>query len=463
MCVLAPLSNQATQTQPQSFRESLYHGAVLGRRRSWRGDIVNDGFRKRPRPCADAVSELAVRAFLPRLKLARNPGSLWSQALLAFCRITWHTRPVLIGLFPELDAPGGVQRVGRHIAAVLSEFAASRAMDCRLISLNDSPELHRLSIGEREFVFTGCERGKTRLVVAALRAARRKAKLVLASHPHLAPVTLAMRLVAPSLRTIVCKHGIEVWEPLSSLRRRALRSAHVVLAPSRDTAEHLVAQQRVPREKIRVLPWGLDPQFEAHLAAARNTPLPLGFPAGRVILSVGRWDSKERYKGIDHLIAALPRLLPQWPDLQLAVVGEGDDRSWFEHLADEYGVQLHVHFLGGLSQAEMAACYAACEIFALPSRAEGFGLVYLEAMASGKPVIGGAHGGAPEVIEDGKTGYLVPHGDSVQLLSALKTLLNDPGLAREMGARGRTRVEHEFSFREFAKALEKTLREQCES
>jgi len=132
-------------------------------------------------------------------------------------------------------------------------------------------------------------------------------------------------------------------------------------------------------------------------------------------------------------------------------------------MADGRGVRRHVHFLSGLSYPEIAACYQACEIFALPSRGEGFGLVYLEAMACGKPVIGGAHGGAPEVIEDGVTGYLVQHGDAVQLAICIETLLTDPGHAREMGTRGRQRVERDFRFNAFAKALKRILREQCES
>ena len=370
---------------------------------------------------------------------------------------------MLIGLFPELDAPGGVQRAGRQLAAVMTEFAASRNMECRLISLNDSPELHRMTLGGREFVYTGCARSKARFTVTAVRAARRKAKLVLAAHPHLAPVVQAMRVVAPRMRCLVCTHGVEVWEPLSTLRQQALRRAHLILAPSRDTADHVAEHQGVSREKIRVLPWALDPQFEALLSAGKE-PTPIGdFPSGRVILTVGRWLATERYKGMDTLITAMPRLLPRWPELQLVLAGSGDDRGWLEDLAEKNGVSMHVHFLSGLSTTELAACYAACEIFALPSRGEGFGLVFLEAMAKGKPVIGGSHGGAAEVIQDGVTGYLVPHGDPIQLATSLEALLADPAHAKQMGAKGKERVEHEFRFNIFAKSLKKILREQCES
>lgn len=300
-------------------------------------------------------------------------------------------------------------------------------------------------------------------MTTALRAARRKAKLALAAHPNLGPVVRAMRVVAPRMKSILCTHGIEVWEPLGHLRKRALQRANVVLAPSRDTAEQVASQQEVARERIRVLPWALDPQFEALLAAGPPPAPPRDFPRGRVILSVGRWLTTERYKGMDTLITALPRLLTTWPELQLVFAGAGDDRAWLEDFAEKNGVERHVHFLTGLNNAELGACYAACEIFALPSRGEGFGLAYLEAMACGKPVIGGAHGGAPEIIQDGVTGYLVPHGDPIQLATAIQTLLADPVHAKEMGARGRQTVDHEHRFQNFAKALKKILRDQCES
>src|SRR5260370_6102767 len=143
---------------------------------------------------------------------------------------TRQTRRVLIGLFPELDGPGGVQRAGRHLASVMTEFAASRGMECRILSLNDGLELQRLTVAGREIVFTGSERAKGRFLATAIRAARRpsckgqnKIKLVVAGHPNLAQGVSTMRFAAPRLNSIVCTDGCEGWEPLTPSRRTSLR------------------------------------------------------------------------------------------------------------------------------------------------------------------------------------------------------------------------------------------------
>lgn len=370
---------------------------------------------------------------------------------------------VIVGLFPELDAPGGIQLAGRHIASVMNAFARERSLHCEFLSLNDPPGPHTLTVAGETVPFRGFGRSKLKFAAAAIRMASRGARVVLAAHPNLAPIAQVMKVVRPRLRSIICMHGVEVWDPLPVLRRWSLRRANLILAPSLDTITRAASTQKLPTKKIRRLPWGLDPQFAARAAALGRPAVPAGYPGGRVILSVGRWSSAERYKGMDHLIAVLPRLLIDFPEAHLLAVGDGDDRHWLENLAQGNGVARHVHFLSGLSQDELAACYSACEIFALPSRGEGFGLVYLEAMAYGKPVIAGAQGGAPEIVEDGVTGYVVPHGDLAQLLTALAALLGDAELRQKMGARGQSRVQREFLFAQFSKSLKKILREQCAS
>ena len=194
---------------------------------------------------------------------------------------------MIIGLFSELASAGGIQRSGRHLAAVMTEFASSRGMECRLLSLNDSPELHRISVGTREIVFTGSDRSKGRFTATALRSARRHAKLVVAGHPFLAPVVQGMRIAAPRMKSLVCAHGVEVWEPLSQLRRRALRKSTLIITPTENTATHVSLHQQIPRERVRVLPWALDPEFETLATTNSSAELPPNFPQGRVILSVG--------------------------------------------------------------------------------------------------------------------------------------------------------------------------------
>jgi glycosyltransferase involved in cell wall biosynthesis len=313
-------------------------------------------------------------------------------------------------------------------------------------------------VGSGEFSVTGHARDKAQFVLAALRSAGRKPVLVIALHPNLAPIVWAMRMRSRKFRSIGFAHGIEVWQPLGWPRRAALRRADLVVGPSEDTVRHLISEQGIRAEKIQRLPWGLDPEFEARLAARVQPALPAGFPHdGKIILTVGRWDPAERYKGADTLISALPHILHEVPDANLVLVGDGADRPRLEQLAHDLGVFERTRFLPGLTQDELFACYAACTVFALPSRGEGFGLVFLEAMALGKPVIGGAHGGTPDVIEDGVTGLLVPHGDIERLSGALDTLLADPARATQMGAKGRDRVEREFSFEQFQARLARLL------
>ena len=364
----------------------------------------------------------------------------------------------IVGLFTDVLPAGGVQRASRHVATVAAKFASDRGMSVRFLGLNDPRGLHNVRVGSLEFSVCGYAGSKIQFVLAALRAAGRKPALVIALHPHLAPIACAMRARTRKFRSIVFTHGVEVWQPLGWPRGAALRQADLVIGPSADTVQHLISEQHLPPGKVQRLPWGLDPEFEERVAAAASLLSPPGFPRmGRVILTVGRWDSAEQYKGADTLIAALPRLLKAAPDASLVLVGDGDDRTRLEHLARDVGVWERAHFLHGLTPEQLFACYANCEIFALPSRGEGFGLVFLEAMACAKPVIGGAHGGIPDIVEDGVTGLLVPHGDAEGLAHSLESLLINPIQGREMGARGRERIQKDYSFEEFQSHLMRIL------
>jgi glycosyltransferase involved in cell wall biosynthesis len=333
-------------------------------------------------------------------------------------------------------------------------------MNTRFLSLNDPQGLHTVRVGSLEFSVSGYAGSKIQFAMAAWRVAGRNPALVIALHPHLAPILWIMRARTRNFRSIIFTHGIEVWQALGWPRGAALRSADILTGPSADTVQHLISTQHVLPGKVHRIPWGLDPEFEGRIVAEGSlapTPPP-GFPLnGQIILTVGRWDSAEKYKGADTLIAALPHVLKVAPEASLVLVGDGDDRPRLEELARTLGVSECANFLHGLSPEQLFACYANCDVFALPSSGEGFGLVFLEAMAHSKPVIGGAHGGIPDIVEDGVTGLLVQHGDAERLAQALESLLSNPSRAREMGARGRDRLEKTFSFAQFQSRLTQLL------
>jgi glycosyltransferase involved in cell wall biosynthesis len=176
-----------------------------------------------------------------------------------------------------------------------------------------------------------------------------------------------------------------------------------------------------------------------------------------VILTVGRWVIAERYKGADELIRATAQLSARIDDLHLAIVGTGNDLPRLRALADESGIVDRVHFIEVLSTEDLGACYAHCDVFALPSTGEGFGLVFLEAMAFAKPVVGAAAGGITDIIQDGQNGFLVPPHDPEQLARKLEVLLRDKSLRTRFGRCGSEIVHRDYSFDVFRARLEELL------
>lgn len=363
---------------------------------------------------------------------------------------------MILEVFPELGGVGGVQRAGRHLAAVLTAYARRLGWTPQVFALNDAAGQHRVCVDDHEFEYKGFGRRPWVLLQACWHEAGRGTRVFLMGHPNLAPLIFAARWKAPAAQAVVVCHGIEVWAPLGRLRRSALHRADCILAPSRYTAEQVVVQQGIPHEHVRVLPWALDPDFWKCAQQVSKQRRPTGFPHGRVVLTVTRLAAVDAYKGVDTLIQALARL----PDeTHLVVVGDGDDRPRLEALARAQGVAHRVHFSGALERDELVACYQHCDIFALPSKGEGFGLVFLEAMAFGKPVVGGAHGGTLDIIEHGSNGFLVPHGEVEQLAATLLRLLAEPALCAEVGRRAREHVAQHYLFPQFAARLHAILDE----
>jgi phosphatidylinositol alpha-1,6-mannosyltransferase len=364
----------------------------------------------------------------------------------------------IVALFPELLGVGGIQESGRLTAVALDGVASRYGWSVEFLALNDPPGSHVLPSTERKIPFQGFGRSKMRFAVAALRKARGGTRIVLAAHPHLAVPAAQMKLLAPGVKMITISHGVEAWSPLPWFRRLAFLRSDVFLAPSRYTVSKIAEAQGAPKNRIQLLPWPLNPDILRMAGQSKKLPLPASFPMGVIVLTVARLAASERYKGVDRLIESVAQLRTQVPGLHLMVIGGGDDLARHVKLAADLGVATQVRFFDNLSREEIAASYSKADVFAMPSTGEGFGLVFLEAMAFAKPLIGAAAGGIPDVVEDGQNGFLVSPGDTEQLANALQRLVTNEGLRIELGKRGAEIVRTKYRFEGFRAELEAILR-----
>jgi glycosyltransferase involved in cell wall biosynthesis len=355
---------------------------------------------------------------------------------------------MVLGLFTELMTSGGIQRTSLHAAAALVDLARREGRPVRFLSLNDPVGWHELRVAGEVVPLLGFGGAKARFALATV-ATVPHIGFAYIGHPNLTPLGIVAKLLRPRAWYCVATYGIEVWEPLPAFRRLGLKWARVVTSVSEFTAKRLVTAQGLAGRPVVIVPPGLDPILSGN-GSRRSLPL---LPPGRMLLTVARLTASDSYKGVGHVIQALPAVLSAVPDAYYVVVGDGDDRGRLERLAVDARVRDHVLFVGTKADEELAGYYQACDAFVMPSRSEGFGIVFLEAMSHGKPVIAANSGATPEVVEDGVTGLLIEYGDVPTLACSLARLLTDCGDRQRMGEAGRRRVEAQFTFERFRTRL----------
>jgi phosphatidyl-myo-inositol dimannoside synthase len=245
-------------------------------------------------------------------------------------------------------------------------------------------------------------------------------------------------------------HGIEAWSAtLDAERRETLRNARVRIAISPHTARRTAAAHPdLPGIETCLLALLPDEEHPDRVPA----DVRVDYGAHAVVI-VGRMSSMERYKGHDQLLLAWPRVLAEIPDASLVMIGRGDDVERLRAKAAALALGRSVHFSGFLPDAALRGVLRNAAVFAMPSRGEGFGLVYLQAMRAGVPCLGSRDDAAADVIVDGETGLLVPRQDPDAISGALVRLLTDEAMRHRLGAAGRRRFESLFTYPRFRARL----------
>jgi phosphatidyl-myo-inositol dimannoside synthase len=324
----------------------------------------------------------------------------------------------------QVAGGGGIERLLR---AYTSALAAGGACVSTLSLITDG-------VSGRKSVFVGR---------TLARALREQPRHLILGHVALAPLIPAVRLLSPRTEIALLVYGQEVWTDSRGARTRVgLRRAHRLLAVSDYTANSLAR-------------WDLEVPVRV-LRPPAPPPRSIERPTGGemvTILAVSRLETAETDKHVDWLIAAMARARRQGRACILRVVGDGSDIGRLRSLAAALEVQEAVRFLGRVSDTELDREYRTADVFALPSVQEGFGLVYLEAMTYGLPVVAARARAVPEVVTDGETGLLMEPGELDDLSAALIKLVDDPHLRHDLGRRGRLQSQARFSASRFDEAV----------
>ncbi|MCX6895497.1 MAG: glycosyltransferase family 4 protein [Verrucomicrobia bacterium] len=276
--------------------------------------------------------------------------------------------------------------------------------------------------------------GKLRYALAVLKAAirNRKSEIILCGHINLLPLAFLARLVCRAPVVLVI-HGVDAWQPTrSGLVNRLARRVDAVIAVSEFTKQKFLAWAQPVRARGFVLPNCVD--------LARFTPGPksptllarYGLQGKTVLLTVARLSAVERYKGHDQILELLPALAAQIPNASYLVVGDGDDRERLERKAIELGVRERVVFAGKIAEAEKVEHYRLADVFVMPGRGEGFGIVYLEALACGVPVVASKVDASAEVARGCELAVTVAPDDLREIREGILAMLKAPhGVAPE--------------------------------
>jgi glycosyltransferase involved in cell wall biosynthesis len=379
-------------------------------------------------------AEIFLKNFLiSPCSLLPAPGAFSSQSTMdKFHRAeridfnqNWKTKINQVFVFLEVfEREGGIQSYAKDI------FQAYLAFDepfyAEVFLLRDSHSSSNPFESDRlkfhYFKSQSPQLGRVRITMALLsHLLRQRPGHVFCGHVNLAPL-VGMLCQPLGIPYTVMTHGKEVWEALPTLHKSSLQKATQIWTVSRYTRQVACTANNLDPSKVKLLPCAVN--GHNFTPGTKSTVLleRYGLTGAKVLMTVARLWSGDIYKGVDITIQALPRIAEVFPEVKYLVIGRGDDQPRLVKLAQDFGVGDRVIFAGFIPTQELVEYYRLADAYVMPSH-EGFGIVYLEAMSCGIPVLSGDADGSAEPLQDGKLGWRVPHRDPDAVATACIEIL----------------------------------------
>ncbi len=317
---------------------------------------------------------------------------------------------------------GGIQVFNRHLLNTLVDLGHTLSV----VSINDTEGLNDAKCSFFPIAGFGFFRKFWFILYALGQSLFFKPDIILCGHINFSFLCSVLSAIF-KIPYLTLTHGIEAWQPRGS-RRLGLKNSRRIISVSKFTKEKILqCLSEYPKEQILILPNTFDPEKfiiqpkPQHLMDKFNI-----MPEDKVLLTVGRLSKAEQYKGYDRVIAVTREILEDVPNLKYVIVGSGDDEKRIKKLIRDSALEDKVILAGSVPYQEIQDYYSLCDLFIMPSKGEGFGVAFLEALACGKPVIAGNTDASPEALLGGSLGILVDPVNLGEIKEAvLKVLKNE--------------------------------------
>ena len=325
------------------------------------------------------------------------------------------------------EGSGGIQAFSRvYVQAICEAYPWA---DIHVFVKNDEPSaddpLRRMGVRFYSMVeYPAVLRTLILVVTGLVMGLWQKPRCAVATHLHFLPA-LRMLHWLQGIKVMVVLHGIEAWNQHNGLRVRAMRAADHLMAVSHHTRQAAIDSYGIDPAKISVVPNTFDTGRFILGPKPEHLLQHYGLKADQpVLLTVSRLALSERYKGHRQVLIALETIRQQYPDVRYLIVGTGDDLTSLQDIVVARGLQDSVILAGHVPGEELPDYYRLCDAFVMPSSKEGFGIVFLEAMASGKPVVAGNLDGSVDALDEGRLGLLVDPNNSGEIAKAVCQVLS---------------------------------------
>jgi phosphatidylinositol alpha-1,6-mannosyltransferase len=349
---------------------------------------------------------------------------------------------IILLTLQTFSTTGGIQKMTRTLAHSLSNISKQKNWNFNLWSVYDSRyDLMAQYLPPENF--TGFGKNKLKLGLRTLRTAG-KTDIVILSHINLALLGVIIKLLNPKCKIWLVAHGIEVWRPLTAIKKTFLkRFCDKIICVSSFTKAQMIHWHQSDPDKCIVLNNAVDSFIKLPVAFSKPEYLLNRYSldsSNKVIFTLTRLASSEQYKGYEQVIKAVSKLKVKFPGIKYILSGQYDhtEELRIKALIDGCQVNDQVILTGFLNDNELADHFLLADLFVLPSKKEGFGIVFIEALACGLPVICGNADGSVDAIRNGELGTAINVNDLGQLEEAITRYLEKPlNLARRKDLQSR--------------------------